>query len=129
MEFGYDAILKIHPPKPLILGEWLYRMGFSCIKINTAVELHYAPPLVDRVWDLLRGSRLKICRADLLGRWYPQCWGPSSPFITHAEGGAFNNYLKYQGQKEFQKAADALERLQSILKDLSDRSKNMQEKK
>jgi hypothetical protein len=52
MEFGYDAILKIHPPKPLILGEWLYRMGFSCIKINTAVELHYAPPLVDRVWDL-----------------------------------------------------------------------------
>ena len=42
---------------------------------------------------------------------------------------AFNNYLKYQGQKEFQKAADALERLQSILKDLSDRSKNMQEKK
>ena len=42
---------------------------------------------------------------------------------------AFNNYLKYQGQKEFQKAADALERLQSILKELSDRSKNTQEKK
>ncbi len=42
---------------------------------------------------------------------------------------AFNNYLKYQGQKEFQKAADALERLQSILKELSDRSQNKQEKK
>ncbi len=42
---------------------------------------------------------------------------------------AFNNYLKYQGQKEFQKAANALERLQSILKDLSDRSKDQQQKK
>ncbi len=42
---------------------------------------------------------------------------------------AFNNYLKYQGQKEFQKAADALEKLQSILKELSDHSKTPQEKK
>ncbi len=42
---------------------------------------------------------------------------------------AFNNYLKYQGQKEFQKAATELEKLQTILKDLSDRSKKSQEKK
>lgn len=42
---------------------------------------------------------------------------------------AFNDYLNYQGQKEFQKAADALEKLQSILKELSDHSKNLQEKK
>ncbi len=42
---------------------------------------------------------------------------------------AFNNYLKYQGQKEFQKAADALERLQSILNELSTHSKNSEVKK
>ena len=33
---------------------------------------------------------------------------------------AFNNYLNYQGQKEFQKAAGELEKLQSILKELSE---------
>ncbi len=33
---------------------------------------------------------------------------------------AFNNYLEYQGQKEFQKAAGELEKLQSILKELSE---------
>jgi len=33
---------------------------------------------------------------------------------------AFNNYLDYQGQKEFQKAAGELEKLQSILKELSE---------
>jgi uncharacterized membrane protein (UPF0182 family) len=42
---------------------------------------------------------------------------------------AFNNYLKYQGQGEFQKAAGELERLQTILKELTSHSDKGQEKK
>jgi hypothetical protein len=42
---------------------------------------------------------------------------------------AFNNYLKYQGQKEFQKAAGELEKLQKILKELSEHSGEKTEKK
>jgi hypothetical protein len=37
---------------------------------------------------------------------------------------AFENYLKFQGDKQFQKAAGELEKLQNILKELSDHSKN-----
>ncbi len=42
---------------------------------------------------------------------------------------AFNNYLKYQGEKQFQKAAGELEKLQSILKELSGRSGENSQKK
>jgi hypothetical protein len=42
---------------------------------------------------------------------------------------AFNNYLKYQGQKEFQKAAGELEKLQKILKELSQHSGDNTQKK
>ena len=35
---------------------------------------------------------------------------------------AFNNYLEYQGNKQFQKAAGELEKLQNILKELSKNS-------
>lgn len=37
---------------------------------------------------------------------------------------AFENYLKYQGQGQFQKAAEELEKLQTILKELSGSSKS-----